>query len=147
LLRDGQKGLLSDKARLLALLAVTTDGCNKAVCEEYDAAFLQGCSSLTAPPGDAASPHHDKDKALAAVVFLRRLIALQSSSSRMGGMSSVGSAAGATNAILSTFITTAHSRATSLMAKAASFFTKFTPFCFTRVVVRFFLLFAMLWYN
>jgi len=137
LLRDGQKGLLSDKARLLALLAVTTDGCNKAVCEEYDAAFLQGCSSLAAPTSDngsVSSHQQSKDKALAAVAFLRRLVALQSSSSRMGGMSSVATAGGATNAILSTFINTAHSRATSLMAKAASFFTKFTPFCFTRVV-------------
>ena len=81
----------------------------------------------------------EKEKALATVAFLRRLVSLQSSSSRMGGFGGLGSSGGGGgsggNAILSSLLTSAQSRATSLMAKAASFFTKFTPFCFTRVVV------------
>jgi len=52
-----------------------------------------------------------------------------------GGLGSGGGGGSGGNAILSSLLTSAQSRASSLMAKAASFFTKFTPFCFTRVVV------------
>jgi hypothetical protein len=109
------------------LLAVTTDGANKSLCEEYDAAFSQGCAAIpSAPPSK-----EEIDRALAGVAFLRRLVSLQSSSlSKLGG----GASSSNSNAILSSFLTSAQSRATSLIAKAASFFTKFTPFYFTRVV-------------
>ena len=40
------------QTRLLALLAATTDGCAKAVCEEYDNAFAQGCAALTSITAD-----------------------------------------------------------------------------------------------
>ena len=45
-----------------------------------------------------------------------------------------GSSSQSNNAILSSLLTTAQSRASSLMAKATSFFTKFTPYYVTRIV-------------
>lgn len=129
LLKDGTKGLLEDKARLLALLAVSGDpyATEKASSEKFDEAFKTGCQAMPEVPTQAAI-----DSAIAGVEFLRRLQSLQSSSlqGRMGRLS----AAQPSNAILSTLLTSATSRASSFMAKAASFFTKFTPFYATRIV-------------
>ena len=140
LLKDGSKGLLEDKARLLLLVAVSGDSSmtSKSSVEELDAAFTSGCENIAKnPPSKEAI-----DQALSAVQFMRRLQSLQSGGSMsMGGMKGSGSAGGlmgmgssGSNALLSSFLTSAHSRATSLMAKAASFFTKFTPYYVTRTV-------------
>jgi hypothetical protein len=129
LLKDGSKGLLEDKARLLALLTVSGDpsATNKVSAEEFDEAFKAGCNAMPVVPAQEAI-----HRTLAAVAFLRRLQSLQSSSlqGRFGGSSS----AQPSNAILSSFLTSATSRASSFMAKAASFFTKFTPYYATRIV-------------
>ena len=130
LLKDGTKGNITDKARLLAILAVSGDSSSntKAIAEEYDAAFLQGCSSMANPPGKELT-----DKVSQALSFLRKLQSLQSPnnfSSRSGANGSNSSS----NAILSSFLTSAQSRASSLLSKATSYFTKFTPLYFTRVV-------------
>lgn len=130
LLKDGTKGLLHDKARLLMILAASGDptSLSKSGSEEYDAAFQVGCAALSNPPTPEAIA-----KALAAVSFVRRLLSLQA-----GPMSKFGSGAGfgggTSNAIFSSILNTAQSKATSLIAKAASFFTKFTPYYVTRIV-------------
>jgi sec1 family domain-containing protein 1 len=127
LLRDGSKGNLADKGRLLVLVAVSMDAnTSKGIHDEYDAAFVQGCAAMTDVPAK-----EDVDKVLAAASFTRRLQALQSPmSQRFGG----SSASSTSNAMLSSLFTSAQSKASSLMAKAASFFTKFTPMYITRVV-------------
>lgn len=140
LLKDGTKGLLEDKARLLLLVAVCGDTSmtTKASTEELDAAFVAGCESIA-----KNTPSKEQiDHAIAAVQFMRRLQALQGGvRGGLGSMKGAGSGTGlmgmgssGSNALLSSFLTSAHSRATSLMAKAASFFTKFTPYYVTRTV-------------
>lgn len=144
LLKDGTKGNIYDKGRLLAIVAASSDPSTltKANNDEYDQAFTQGCQAITAsnPSGSTTSsstgtaPSNDEiQKILAAVAFIRRLLTLQSSPMLRGGFGSGGSSS-SSNAILSSFLTTAQSRATSLIAKAASFFTKFTPYLITRIV-------------
>jgi hypothetical protein len=150
LLRDGSKGSLEDKARLLCLMAVATAdmSSNKASNEELDAAFMQGClavaaaqapvgtagtgvAAATLSAGGATTNKEAIDNAIAAANFLRKLQALQSGpAARFGGGGS--SAAGA--AALQSFLTSAQSRASSLIAKATSYFAKSTPFYVTRTV-------------
>lgn len=52
LLRDGTKGQLGDKTRLLCLLAVM--GSDTAAAKEYDAAFQAGCAAMASPPSQEA---------------------------------------------------------------------------------------------
>lgn len=119
LLRDPAKGTLMDKARLLIFCAISDPSLSsKAAMEEYEAAFVSGCGSAS---------RAQIDEALAACTFSRRLQSLQAPLEPGGAQSS-------SNAMLSSFLTSAQSRASSLMAKAASFFTKFTPLYITRVV-------------
>eukprot|EP00981_Chlorochromonas_danica_P007329 scaffold1690_cov177-Ochromonas_danica.AAC.6 len=135
LLRDGSKGFLQDKARLLMLLAALGDptSLSKVGAEEYDTAFTTGCAAMTTPPSTETV-----NRALEAVRFLRRLISLQSPSSMLRGGGSGGgyggSGSGGQNALLSTFLDAAQNRANSLFTKAAAFFTKFIPFYVSRVV-------------
>lgn len=141
LLKDGTKGLLEDKARLLLLVAVCGDSSmtTKASVDELDAAFTAGCEAISKNTPSKEEIEH----ALSAVQFMRRLHSLQSGGARSGmslggrggsGTGLMGMGGSGSNALLSSFLSTAHSRATSLMAKAASFFTKFTPFYVTRTV-------------
>lgn len=57
LLRDGTKGSLHDKARLLALLAALGDShsLSKVGAEEYDAALTQGCAAMLPAVGANAA--------------------------------------------------------------------------------------------
>jgi hypothetical protein len=121
LLRDGQKGTLHDKARLLAVLAALGDSTSlsKVGAEEYDVALQQGCAMMVPTPPSPA----EIAQTLAALAFLRRLLSLQQAVPSMmsggGGRDSMS---------------TITARATSLIAKAAAFFTKFTPYTVTRLV-------------
>lgn len=134
LLRDGSKGSVEDKLRLLLLMAVTGDASmmSKAVVEELDAAFKQGCESMsTNPPSNI-----EVDEALCAVQFMRRLQSLQSNSSFNRPQRGIGgsTAAASSTALLSSLLTTANTYSSTLMAKATSFFTKFSPYYVTRLV-------------
>lgn len=122
LLRDGSKGLLHDKARLLLLASLATDAATKTVADELETAFLQGCAVMPTPP-----PREQLDKVIASAAFARRLQALQSPLSGLGGSQTPA-------ASLTSFLTSAQNRASSLMAKAAAFFAKFSPYYVTRVV-------------
>ena len=131
-MKDGTKGNLEDKLRLLAVVVVCGDPAitSKASVEEFDTAFVEGCKAMTTPPDQTVI-----NKSIAAITFLRKLQSLQSSSLQgRFGAAGGGTASGGSNAILSSILTTAQSRASSFMAKAASFFTKFTPYYVTRVV-------------
>jgi len=122
LLRDGSKGNLLDKTRLLCLIATLSDTSSK--IDEYETAFIQGCAVMSTPP-----PQDLVSKKVGAASFVRRLQSLQSPmafASRMAG----GSSQGPSNAMLSSILTSAQ----SAMAKAASFFTKFAPVYVTKVV-------------
>jgi sec1 family domain-containing protein 1 len=140
LLKDGSKGLLEDKARLLLLVATCGDSAmnGKASTDELDAAFVVGCEAIGKNPPSKEAVEH----ALAAVRFMRRLQSLQTGGGMRSGFGGGGGAfgagggagAGGSNALLSSFLTSAHSRASSLMAKATSFFSKFTPYYATRMV-------------
>ena len=125
LLRDGFKGGLEDKARLLLLASLTSDVvASKALADECDMAFRQGCAVMLPLP----TPKEAVDRVLSAAIFARWLQGLQSP------LSGVFSGQASSSATLSSFLTAAQGKATSLMAKAASFFTKFTPHYITRVV-------------
>ena len=130
LLKDGTKGRLADKARLLALAAVVGEGgvMSKAANEEYDAAFVTGCtamagaaalsaapSSSSAGAAPAAPTKDDVDRTLAAVAFVRRMQALQSPMS--SAASSVFKASGNAPpaAMLSSFLTSAQVRAALIL--------------------------------
>eukprot|EP00598_Pedospumella_elongata_P001545 CAMPEP_0184981196 /NCGR_PEP_ID=MMETSP1098-20130426/11029_1 /TAXON_ID=89044 /ORGANISM="Spumella elongata, Strain CCAP 955/1" /LENGTH=650 /DNA_ID=CAMNT_0027504739 /DNA_START=110 /DNA_END=2062 /DNA_ORIENTATION=- len=132
LLRDGSKGILEDKARLLLLVAVSGDSSvtNKASNDELDAAFVAGCEAIATHTPSKESI----DAALAAVQFMRRLQSLQSGQKGLS-MGIRGGGNSNSNALLTSFLNSAHSRATNLIAKAASFFTKFTPYYVTRTIV------------
>lgn len=122
LLRDGAKGNLQDKARLLTLVAATNDPSqnSKANNEELDAAFSAGSLALSPP-----ASQETVDRALAGVAFLRRL---QSLSSPMSGMGGGGQQSGA---ILSSFL----NNATQVIGRASQMFAgKFVPYYVTRVV-------------
>jgi hypothetical protein len=128
LLRDGTKGNLGDKARLLLIVALVgeTDA-SKATWDAYETAFVQGCAVMPVPPQKA-----DIDRMLGAVAFARKLQNLQSP---MGGKASGGGAyAGSSGTALSSLLSAAGQGATRLMSKATSFFTKFTPLHVSRVV-------------
>jgi len=132
LLRDGSKGRVSDKARLLAIVAITEGAggnTSKALAEEYDQAFVTGCGTMVDP-----TPKETVAKVVNAVAFVRRMQSLQSPTtmSKIGGGKTAGGSQ--TGLLLSSFLTSAQSRATNLMAKAASFFTKFAPVYVSRVV-------------
>ena len=126
LLRDGSKGELKDQARLLLLASLTQDAATKAVADEFDTAFRQGCAVMPLPPSKEAI-----DSILGAAQFARRTQALQSPLS-LG----IGGSGGHGGASLTSFLSSAQSRASSLMAKAAASLslTKFTPYYVTRVV-------------
>lgn len=156
LLRDGTKGVLNDKARLLALMAVaTSETSSKASNEELDAAFSQGCLAVAAASAVASAPAGGRaavgtgtgsdsdsssgmtnqqaiDAALAAVAFLRKHLQLQSGPSTRGFGGAGAGGGGSGGAVLSSFLTSAQSRASSLIAKATSYFAKSTPFYVTR---------------
>lgn len=151
LLKDGTKGKLYDKARLLLLIIVSGDPNmnSKMVQEELDQAFIQGCQAI--PPSleaSAASPSQTSpavtvggqvtkeeiDSVLAAGAFLRRLQSLQTPITQRFGSYAASTTALGSNAIISSLLNTAQSKATSLMAKATSFFTKFNPMFITRIV-------------
>ena len=132
LLKDGSKGNIYDKTRLLAIIAVSGDTTILKSYDEIDNAYTTGCSEMT-PPATSDDIH----KKLAGVLFLRRLQSLQTPiSQRFGGSSGIGgtSSTAAAAASISSLLTSAQSRASSFMAKAASsFFTKFSPAYVTRV--------------
>jgi sec1 family domain-containing protein 1 len=153
LLKDGSKGKLYDKARLLLLIIVSGDPNmnSKMVQEELDQAFIQGCQAI--PPAfdtSSASPaagattatavvggqvsKEEIDAVLAAGAFLRRLQALQTPLTQRFGSTAGSTASLGSNAIISSLLNTAQSKASSLMAKATSFFTKFNPMFITRIV-------------
>ena len=55
LLKDGTKGKLADKARLLVLVSLLGEpNASKAVTDEYDQAFAQGCAALPEPASQIA---------------------------------------------------------------------------------------------
>jgi hypothetical protein len=123
LLRDGTKGTIADKTRLLILLATMIRGEKH---EEYDNAFVAGCGAIVPLPPTAEKI----EEMLNGVKFVRRLIALQNPlSQRVTAGKNLQSTVG-----LSSIISSAHFGASSLMAKAASLFAKFIPVYVTRVV-------------
>jgi Tfp pilus assembly protein FimT len=134
LLKDGTKGNAMDKCRLMGIVAAMSDpaATTKAMNEEYDQAFTQGCQAMT-----TGQPSQEEiTKLLSVIQFLRRLISLQSGTSSMMSKAFFGaqSSQSSGNALISSFFNSASSSASSLIAKATSFFTKFIPYHITRVV-------------
>lgn len=131
LVRDGSKGNAEDKARLLLVIALNAHGeLTKEGWEEFETAFIQGCAVINPPPSKTTV-----DTLLAACGFARKLHAMQSSGSAGGGGMGGGSSySHGENTALSSFLEVAGSKASSLVAKATSFFTKFHPLYVSRVV-------------
>eukprot|EP00607_Mallomonas_marina_P005043 CAMPEP_0182425634 /NCGR_PEP_ID=MMETSP1167-20130531/12086_1 /TAXON_ID=2988 /ORGANISM="Mallomonas Sp, Strain CCMP3275" /LENGTH=430 /DNA_ID=CAMNT_0024606513 /DNA_START=765 /DNA_END=2057 /DNA_ORIENTATION=+ len=124
LLKDGKKGNLNDKARLLGIVAASGDASATKSAEEIDAAFSTGCHAMATPPTE-----DQINQVLAAVAFVRRLQSLQTPISQR--LASGGSKGGAA---LTALFNTSMNTATSLMAHATSFLTtKFSPAYVTRV--------------
>ena len=122
LLKDANKGGFDDKARLLLLSAILGEKVN--YDHEFEVAFAQGVRGVT-PPADQSAI----DMVLGAAAFARRLQALQTPVSKQLMMEVGGSSSG-----LSSFLSTATTQASSLMAKAASLFQKFASLYVTQVV-------------
>lgn len=137
LLKDSNKGVMEDKLRLLLILAIIgdTNMLNKSTVEELDQAFRQGCEGLSSNSGSNNIPSNiEIDEALCAIQYIRKLQSLQSNSS-MNRLRGTGYTSNIqSNTVLSSLLTTAHSKASSLISKATSFFIKFTPYYITRVV-------------
>jgi hypothetical protein len=121
-LADGSKGSLEDKARLLLVAAILGD---KAGYEtDFEAAFTQGALAL--------SPQTEQgvvDAVLGAVAFTRRLQSLQTPLSQQLQASTSAPASS-----LDSFLQTASTLSAGVMAKAASFFSKFGSLYVTQVV-------------
>lgn len=128
LLKDSSKGKFQDKARLLLLIIVSGDtNVNlKGSFEAFDDAFVQGTQALMASDATACQ-QADIDLILAVATFLRRLQTLQTPLGQKMGVSQSSSS-------VATLLNTAQSRATSLMAKATSLFSKFNAMYVTRIV-------------
>jgi hypothetical protein len=129
LLRDGSKGNIADKARLLLIVALVAEiNAPKAQWDAFETAFVQGCAVLRSPP-----PKDEVDRMLSAVSFTRKLQTLQSpmGSKSGGGNNYVGGKGGNR---LTSLLSAAGKGATSLMAQATSFFTSFNPLYVSRVV-------------
>jgi hypothetical protein len=84
LLRDGSKGVIADKARLLLLVIITGDG-NTGTggkTDEYETAFIQGCATMPEPQPTKA----EIDRVISTVTFVKRLQSLQTPlSQRLSG--------------------------------------------------------------
>lgn len=136
LLREGTKGTVDDRGRLLAFVVLMIQSTDKsatvnALIDEYIAAFNEGCSAQ--PSNDAsatATPTSDQSsKIISAIAFLRKLQKLQSP---MGGYGSHGGNEGKSAAFINNILTHAtRYAANSIMMLAGS---TFTPLPFTRVV-------------
>jgi hypothetical protein len=144
LIRDGSKGSAEDKARLLLVIALNSHNeLTKEAWGEYETAFVQGCAVMSPPPAKETV-----DQMIDACVFARKLHAMNSGNSAFGSGRGGGggggsmAAAGGSNyaqqgentAALSSFLEAAGSKASSLVAQATSFFTKFHPLYVSRVV-------------
>jgi sec1 family domain-containing protein 1 len=127
LLRDGSKGTIVDKTRLLAIVLLSQDKLAKALEEEFSAAFIAGCQSGS--DDKPASSEEEIASALQSVSFLLKLHKLQGP---MAGMSAAGGGGG--DSAISSLFSTATNMASSTMAKAAALFSKFAPVHVTRVV-------------
>jgi hypothetical protein len=125
LLRDGSKGTLLDKSRLLILTVILGDKAGYSA--EFDSAFTEGAIALTSP-----AEQTQIDEIIAAVAFTKRLQSLQSPTMQMQALQQTDSVADTSD--YSWILKQASSGASSLMAKAASLFTKFGSLYVTRVV-------------
>ena len=136
LLRDGSKGSIEDKARLLAIVTLLGTDKSSTSAEDYAAAFEEGCRGAAARMGGGdAAAGTDVDAGIArmtaAVSFLRRLKKLQSPVMGYGGGGGGGEGK---SAMISSLLSSATSGATSLMARATALFAKFSPLPVSTVV-------------
>ena len=135
LVRDS-KGSAIDKARLLLVIALTShndSASTKEAWAEFETAFVQGCAVIKPTP-----EKQEVDELLAACNFARKLYAMQSGTSSFGSKGGMGGGSSYSqdgeNTALSSFLEAAGSKASSLVAKATAFFTKFSPLYVSRVV-------------
>ena len=136
LIRDGGKGSAIDKARLLLVIALTShndSASTKEAWAEFETAFVQGCAVINPAP-----EKQEVDELLTACSFARKLHAMQSGASVFGTKGGMGGGSSYSqdgeNTALSSFLEAAGSKASSLVAKATAFFTKFSPLYVSRVV-------------
>lgn len=141
LLRDGKKGGVKDRGRLLLLATIfivskysssTSDFVSQfaggpVVAEnEFEEAFLVGCNVPVAKGSEGASGAVDAEvkQVMAAVQYVKQCLALSSPLSYMRGAASMGSTGGSKTDAFASLLSSASTHATSLFAKATSFFTK-----------------------
>jgi sec1 family domain-containing protein 1 len=138
-LREGSKGSVEDRGRLLAFVVLLLQAADKsasanAAIDEYLSAFSEGCQA-GAGAGENPSAGEDPVKILSAIAFLRKLQKLQSPMSGYGGGGFGGSGSGSEGksaAMLTSFLSNAtRYAATSIKMLAGS---TFTALPFTRVV-------------
>mmetsp|Transcript_8618 Transcript_8618/g.12859 ORF Transcript_8618/g.12859 Transcript_8618/m.12859 type:complete len:651 (-) Transcript_8618:37-1989(-) len=134
LLSDPAKGTLEDKARLLAMVALLLPDKSAAAAEEYIAAFTRGCKHEKQEDEGRQEVDTNIERIIGAVSFLRRLQKIQSPIGTGGYVGTGGGDGGKRGAIISSFLNTATSSATTLMARASALFAKFSPLPVTRVV-------------
>jgi hypothetical protein len=133
LLRDGSKGTIVDRTRLLAIVLLSQEKLSKSMEEEFTSAFSEGCQSNN-EDGNPYNSAEEVADALKSVTFLLKLHKLQGPMGGMGAFDGGLGGGGGGHSVVSSLFSTATSMATSTMAKAASLFSKFVPLHVTRVV-------------
>jgi sec1 family domain-containing protein 1 len=133
-LREGSKGSVDDRGRLVAFVVLLIQSTDKsatasAVIDEYLAAFSEGCQAGADPSSSATED--GPAKILSAIAFLRKLQKLQSPMGH-GGFGGSGGSEGKSAAMLTSFLSNAtRYAATSIKMLAGS---TFTALPFTRIV-------------
>lgn len=155
LLKDESKGSVEDRARLLLLITIAlsasdtmnetnykpeneqfvdSNGNANLITNIYDDAFVTGCKNMLSPVVAANSGSNaitlsnaTVEKCLKSVRFLRKQLKL--SPLNTNNMNAKDS-----NDAFSSLLSSASSHATSLLAKATTFFSKFSPMYVTKVV-------------
>lgn len=145
----GNDGTFKPTNVLLSAISSSNGSPTKvSIDNEYEDAFVTGCKgiqgSATTSPGAATAPaagagdanapvgHTDAavEKVLLAVHFVRKQLSLSSPLGQLRG----GAAGADSGDAFTSLFSTASSHATSLLAKATNFFSKFSPMFVTKVV-------------
>lgn len=142
LLREGIKGTISDRARLLALVILLIQSSDKSstsnsTIEEHINAFCEGCNVQQDSSNESnnltkVSNEEEMNKMLASINFLRKLHKLQSPMGGYGGGFGSSGSEGKSSAIITNFLSNATRYAANSIAMLSG--STFTALPITRIV-------------
>jgi len=112
LLRDGSKGTIVDRTRLLAIVLLSQEKLSKSMEEEFTSAFSEGCQSNN-EDGNPYNSAEEVADALKSVTFLLKLHKLQGPMGGMGAFDGGLGSGGGGHSVVSSLFSTVTSMATS----------------------------------